>query len=225
VKLEVSDTGCGITGDVQAKVFDPFFSTKFAGRGLGLAVVQGIVHDHGGAINVVSVPGKGTTFEVLLPCAGETAQLGHGDLARASEEDRRPLSGTVLLVEDEDVLRVAVSKMLRNRGFRVIEAIDGSAALELVRSHEDIDLMLLDVTLPGIPSREVFEKARNSRPNLKVILTSAYSRDTVYGSFAGLTVDGFIRKPFQFGDLISLIREVLSAVPGHPPPRARNTHI
>jgi PAS domain S-box-containing protein len=211
VRLEVSDTGCGMTQEVQTRVFDPFYSTKFAGRGLGLAVVQGIVRDHGGTIRIVSAPGRGTAFEVFLPGARETAQTIRSSAAPVSRKELRPLVGTVLVVEDEDMLRVAVSKLLRKKGFRVIEAIDGSAALELIRTREDtIDLMLLDVTLPGVPSRDVFEEARLKRPDLKTILTSAYSRETVETSFAGLHIDRFIRKPFQMVDLIALLQDALS---------------
>jgi CheY-like chemotaxis protein len=121
-------------------------------------------------------------------------------------------------VEDEDMLRLAVSKMLRKHGFRVIEAIDGSSALELVRTHKDeIDFMLLDVSVPGVSSQEVFEEARYRRPNLKVILTSAYSRETVDASFAGLRIERFIRKPFQIADLMGLLQDVLSTETGRPP--------
>jgi two-component system, cell cycle sensor histidine kinase and response regulator CckA len=210
VRLTVSDTGCGMTDEVQARVFDPFFSTKFAGRGLGLAVVQGVVRDHGGVIHLVSAPGHGTTFEVLLPCTGGTAQSGRDAIAQASGEERRAPAGTLLVVEDEEALRLAVSKMLRKNGFRVIEAIDGSSALELIRTYEDeIDLMLLDVTLPGVPSREVFEEARLRRPVLKVILTSAYSRETAEASLAGLRIEHFIRKPFQLVDLMGVLQDAL----------------
>jgi CheY-like chemotaxis protein len=200
-----------MTEEVKARVFDPFFSTKFPGRGLGLAVVQGIVRDHGGAINSLSAPGEGTTFEVVLPCADGTTDSDRGVSARTSRKGYPPPSGTLLVVEDEDVLRFAVSKMLRKSGFQVIEANDGSSAIELVRTHPDkIDLMLLDVTLPGVSSREVAEQAHVARPNLKVILTSAYGRETVDTLFAGLQVDHFIRKPFQIADLMSLLHEVLS---------------
>jgi two-component system cell cycle sensor histidine kinase/response regulator CckA len=211
LNLEISDTGCGMTEEVQAKVFDPFFSTKFAGRGLGLAVVQGIVRDHGGAIHLVSAPGQGTKFEILLPSAGERAQSTRNAIVEASGKDHLPRVGTILLVEDESVLRVAVSKMLRKNGFGVIEAGDGSCALDLVRGYKDeIDLMLLDITLPGVSSREVLEQAHHLRPNLKVILTSAYGREAVDASFAGLRVEHFIRKPFQFVDLMGLLRDALS---------------
>jgi CheY-like chemotaxis protein len=208
VRLGVSDTGCGMTEELQAKVFDPFFSTKLAGRGLGLAVVQGIVRDHGGFINLLSVPGKGTTFEILLPCAGEAVPPSTGAVARPHAKEHLHASGSVLVVEDETALRLAISAMLQEKGFRVIEAIDGYSALDLVRSQKyEIDAMLLDVTLPGVSSREIFEEARQLRPNLKIILTSAYSRETVEASFAGLRVERFIRKPFRFVDLMSLLQE------------------
>ncbi len=211
LKLEVSDTGAGMTAEAKAKAFDPFFSTKFAGRGLGLAVVQGIVRDHGGAINLDSAPGRETRFEIFLPCAGETAQSSHSAIEPVSGAEDRPPAATVVVVEDEDELRVAISKMLRKTGFYVIEAIDGCSALELVRSYKDqIDVMLLDLTLPGATSREVFEEARNIRPNLKVILTSAYSRETVDASFAGLQVEWFARKPFRFAELMQLLQDSLS---------------
>jgi two-component system, cell cycle sensor histidine kinase and response regulator CckA len=102
--------------------------------------------------------------------------------------------------------------MLRKQGFRVVEAGDGSSALELIHAHKDeIDVVLLDVTLPGVSSREVFEEVRQLRPNLKVIITSAYSRETVDASFTGEPIEGFIRKPFQLVDLVGLLRHAVSA--------------
>ena len=117
------------------------------------------------------------------------------------------------MVEDEALLRLTVSKMLRKKGLRVIEALDGFSALELVRQHKDeIDVMLLDVTLPGMPGREVFEQALRLRPDLKIILTSAYSRETVDASFAGLRVESFVRKPFRFADIMQLLQDSLSTL-------------
>jgi PAS domain S-box-containing protein len=211
-KFEVSDTGGGMTEEVQAKIFDPFFTTKFAGRGLGLAVVQGIVRDHGGSINLASSPGQGTTISIYLPCActGRPSSRESVQPAAAAEQ-QRPLSGTVLIVEDEDALRVAVAQMLRKKGFLVIEAGDGSSALELVRGYKHgIDAMLLDMTLPGVSSREVFEEARKFHSRLKVILTSAYSRQTVDASFNGLPVERFLRKPFPLADLVGSLQEALA---------------
>ena len=210
VQLEVSDTGCGIAPQVQARIFDPFFTTKHAGRGMGLAVVQGIVRSHGGAIHLVSAPGQGTTFRILLPSTSQKAQQIQSSITPAVGEAMQRRAGTVLVVEDEDVLRIAVSKALRKRGYSVIEADDGSAAMDLIRAYQDgIDLLLLDVTIPGISSREVFEHAKRLRPELRVILTSAYGRETVDASFAGLRVERFIRKPFRLGDLVSVL-ETLS---------------
>jgi two-component system, cell cycle sensor histidine kinase and response regulator CckA len=208
LNLKVCDTGCGIAEELKEKIFDPFFSTKFAGRGLGLAVVQGIVRDHGGAINLVSSPGKGTEIAILLPCVSGMPQSSHPDIARASEKKLPPRSGMVLVVEDEEMLRLAVSRLLRDHGFGVIEAGDGSSALEQVRGHRDeIDVMLLDVTLPGVSSREVLDGARQVCPNLRVILTSAFSRSNVDASFAGARIERFIRKPFQIVDLLALLQD------------------
>ena len=204
VRLEISDTGCGMTEEAKAKIFDPFFTTKFAGRGLGLAVVQGIVRAHGGAINLVSTPGQGTTFQVLLSCTTKKR------LETQSAMTSNAQVGTVLVVEDEELLRLAVSKALRKRGFSVMLASDGSAAMELIRTHkDDIDLILLDVTLPGRSSREVFEEAQRLRPDLKMILTSAYGKEAVSASFPGLRVERFIRKPFQLAELVDELQNAL----------------
>jgi PAS domain S-box-containing protein len=218
VQLEVSDTGCGMTELLKAKIFDPFFSTKFVGRGLGLAVVQGILRGQGGAIDVVSSPGEGTTFKVFLPCAPEGSARLTSAPSSFSVAQAKARTGTILVVEDEQILRSAVSKALRKSGFVVMEATDGSAAIELLRTHEDrIDAVLLDFTLPGISSREVFEETQRMRPELKVIVTSAYSKDTVDASFTGLKVEHFIRKPFQLGEIAQLLGEVLSVQPNSLP--------
>ena len=114
-------------------------------------------------------------------------------------------------MEDEETLRRAVSRALRNRDFSVIEANDGSVAMDLIRGYKDeIDAVLLDVTLPGVSSREVFEEALRMRPDVKVIVTSAYGKETVDASFAGLRIEQFIRKPFHLGDLAHLLVSALS---------------
>jgi len=218
VRLQVSDTGCGMTEAVKAKIFDPFFSTKFAGRGLGLGVVQGIVRGHGGTIDLKSSPGEGTTFQVFLPCTPQRVAKIHRAISSSGVGQSKARTGTILVVEDEETLRLAVSTALRKSGFSVMEANDGSGAMELLRAHKDeIDAILLDVTLPGIASREIFEEAQRIRPDLKVIVNSAYSKETVDASFAGLAVEHFIRKPFRLADIARLLGGVLSAEarPGH----------
>ncbi len=212
VQLEVSDTGCGMTDEVRAKILDPFFTTKFAGRGLGLAVVQGVVRDHGGALEVVSAPGQGATFRVLLSCTSESAPTARSAVSPSPAAHSNSETRTILVVEDEEMLRLPISKLLRRRGFSVLEASDGSAAMGLLRAHSaDIGLVLLDVTLPGVSSREILEEARRSRPGLKVIVTSAYGEETVIAMFAGLGFERFIRKPFPLGDLVQLVSDTLSS--------------
>ncbi len=209
VRLEVRDSGCGMTSDVQARIFEPFFTTKFTGRGLGLAAVQGIVRRHGGGVNVVSAPGGGTRFEIFLPAAGPPA--------RAVPAERPSLSaqgtanrGTILMVEDEEPLRLAVGKMLRRQGVSVVEARDGTVAIDLFRLHHKvIDVILLDMTIPGRPSRDVITEARRIRPDVKVILTTAYSREAA-ASFEFFGVRGFIRKPYHVADLMRLLNDTLS---------------
>jgi PAS domain S-box-containing protein len=212
LQLEVTDNGCGITEEAQAKIFDPFFTTKFAGRGLGLAVVQGIVRAHAGAIQLASSPGQSTTFKILLPCAGHSAEAERGAIHLSPDEQMPAASATVLLVEDEELLRRSVSKMLRYKGFSVIEAGDGSVAIDLFYSHKHtIDVILLDMTIPGTSSREVIAAVQRIRPDAKLILTSAYSSETVTRSLDGPQIRGFIRKPFQLDDLVRLLRDTLAA--------------
>jgi PAS domain S-box-containing protein len=206
VRLTVNDTGDGMTEEIQARIFDPFFTTKFAGRGLGLAAAQGIVRDHGGVINVVSIRGQGSRFEILLPCTSQPAR-GTREILTSASGEAGGVEGNVLVVEDEDDLRLAVSKILRKQGFSVIEADNGHAGVDLFRARQrEINVVLLDLTLPGMTGREVLEELRRLRPDVKVIITTAYSQDTALKTLGGQQSWLYIRKPYRISEVTDLIR-------------------
>src|SRR5262249_2367972 len=185
VQLEVADTGCGMTLNTQVRAFDPFFTTKLTGHGLGLAVVQGIVRGLGGTIQLESESGRGATFRIFLPSAGPMTSPAQPAIA-SSTPDALNQARTVLVVWEETPLRLAVPRFWRGKGFRLMEAADGTAALNLVREHQGtIAVILLDVTLPGALSREVLAETRSVRPDVKVIITSAYGQNKLETSFSG----------------------------------------
>jgi CheY-like chemotaxis protein len=209
VRLEIRDTGCGISPEMKARIFDPFFSTKSTGRGLGLAVVDGIVRSLGGIVQLESEPGKGTTIQISLPCAGTDSTRTREALADRVEPPQRSLA-SILIVEDEAPLLQGVAKMLRKMGTSVIEAPDGSAALDVIRNRQcPLDVVVLDITIPGASSREVFQEAMRLRPEMKVIITSAYTEAMAAASLQG-PIQQFLRKPYRLGELVDLILSTAS---------------
>jgi CheY-like chemotaxis protein len=213
LQLEVSDTGCGMSQETRSKVFDPFYSTKGAGHGLGLAVVHGIVRSFGGTIDITSEVGRGTTIQVMLPCAETTtAQESSEPISEGGDAARLSQEFSVLVVEDEDYLRQGVVRKLRNAGFTVFEVADGTAAIDLLRAKGSrIDVILLDITIPGASSHEVVAETAQVRPDVRVILTSAYSQEMLTPYMNGAQIQGFIRKPYRLGDLVQTLRKAASA--------------
>jgi CheY-like chemotaxis protein/two-component sensor histidine kinase len=207
LELEVSDTGRGISLEAQARVFDPFFTTKSAGHGLGLSIVQGIVRSLGGLVHLASEPGQGATFRIWLPCAETTAEAAKGAKLHMQELPAPSRDATVLVVEDEAPLREAVAKILCKKGFEVLEAADGTSAIDLLRANgRRIDVVLLDATIPGASSADVAAEAAKVRPAMKVIWTSAYSQEMLAPPMSASEVSGFIRKPFQLRELVETLR-------------------
>jgi len=206
VRFEVSDPGCGMTEELKGKIFDPFFSTKSLGRGLGLPSVQGIVRDAGGAIGVVSSPGQGSRFQVWFP-------LWSGGMKQNGETTgkRRNQSGIVLLAEDEDDVRLRAASALQREGFSVMATHSGLAALELFeRYYREIDVVILDMTLPGLSGPDVCAEMRVHKPDLRVLFTDADGADEP-GAFSQERV---LRKPYQARELIRVLRAMTMAPVG-----------
>jgi CheY-like chemotaxis protein len=209
VMLAVSDTGCGMDSATQARIFEPFFTTKEVGKGtgLGLATVHGIVNQSGGSIWVYSEPGRGTTFKVYLPAVESSIAVPAGD---RKEELVLNGSETVLLVEDEEVVRDMVCDMLRESGYEVLVAKDGSDALVVHQRFDgEIHLMLTDVVMPQMSGRELAEALTPVRRAMKVLYMSGYTDDAIVHH--GVLDEGtaFIEKPFSPDALARRVREIL----------------
>src|ERR1700722_12270170 len=216
VMLSISDTGLGMDSETQSHIFEPFFTTKGPkGTGLGLSTVYGIVKQSGGYIWVSSEPNKGTTFKIYLPRVSETPE----------QPESVPGAETILVVEDEVTLRYLPRQFLEKQGYRVIEAADGAAAMQIAVAHEGIiHLLLTDVIMPGMNGRELAQRILEIRPNTKVLYMSGYT-ETVIGRNG--TLDAGIRllqKPFTLRDLKNTVREVLNSTPGEVPMSVKTMH-
>ncbi len=207
VTLAVTDTGCGMDAETREKLFDPFYSTKFTGRGLGMAAVLGIVRGHKGAIRIVSEKGAGTTVTILLPAAEAPLPAEEAD-AEPAEKARD--TGTVLLVDDEETVRATGRKLLERLGMSVLTAADGPEAVEIyTRRADEIDLVILDLTMPRMDGEETCRELRRIDEDIRVIVSSGYNHQEVTRRFTAANLSGFIQKPYTIRKLESVINEVM----------------
>ncbi len=225
VTISVSDTGAGMDSETQSHIFEPFFTTKGPkGTGLGLSTVYGIVKQSGGYIWVSSEPNKGTTFKIYLPLVSETPE-SLAQVGAPEQLEGAPGSETILVVEDEVNLRYLARQFLEKQGYRVIEAADGAAAMQIAVAHEGIiHLLLTDVIMPGMNGRELAQRILEIRPNTKVLYMSGYTENVIGRNG---TLDAGIRllqKPFTLRDLKNIVREVLNSTPGEVPMSVKTMH-
>ena len=217
VKISVQDTGNGIAPEHLARIFEPFFSTKHetpgAGTGLGLSTVYGIVRQTGGFILVESKPGEGAHFNIHLPrVQAEAAVVEHEQAVEPpppAEQDAAPDGTTVLLVEDEDAVRVFAARALKNKGYTILEARTGEQALDIMRDAPDVDLMITDMMMPGMDGATLASLIRVERPEIKVLLISGYSEEVARGEVLDTPDIHFLPKPFSLGQLASRVSEVM----------------
>ncbi|MFP4052646.1 MAG: PAS domain S-box protein [Phycisphaerae bacterium] len=201
--VELADEGCGMDRATLARIFDPFFSTKFTGRGLGLAAVLGIVRAHQGALQVESSPGRGTCVRAFLPLQAEQAARPVVPIESFKGH------GKALLADDEEALRRVAERLLQDLGFEVVSAVDGAEAVELFRRHRgEIVICILDLTMPRMGGRDALHEIRRIDPDTPVLLVSGYSRAEVSGHQESVPL-GFLQKPYRKSDLVNALRSVL----------------
>jgi PAS domain S-box-containing protein len=211
VFLEVADTGCGMDAEVLSRIFDPFFTTKMSGRGLGLAAVLGIIRGHQGTLQVTSHKGSGTIFKVFFPAlpadlAGPTAPAP----ADVLESDNWRGSGTVLLADDEESVRVVARRMLERVGFQVVSAMDGPEAISLLQAEPNrFKAALIDMSMPGLDGVETFQRIRFMLPDFPVLICTGFDEAETARHFINSKRVAFIQKPFNLGKLTGRLRQLL----------------
>ena len=205
--LEITDTGCGMNSDALQRIFDPFYTTKFTGHGLGLAAVIGIVRSHRGTLAVDSTPGSGTTFRVYFPVIKELPQS-------AASEAKPPIDtlgrgGLYLVVDDEETTRVVAAEMLRHFGYEVIVACDGREGVEKFKLHADrLCGVILDMTMPIMDGEEALKEMAEFNGKVPVILSSGYCEQDITDRVEKRAVAGFIQKPYGPSSLLRVIQQI-----------------
>ncbi len=210
VFLEVADTGVGMSSETLQRIFDPFFSTKYSGRGLGLAAVMGIVERHNGRLRIRTAPGEGTTFRIFFPAVDDRAECATRHGPAADWHGR----GTVLVVEDEEGVREVVGRMLERLGFTVLTAEDGVAAVELMdRQPRALAAVLLDLSMPRMPGQDALKHLKARRPEVPVVLMSGYTEQEVASKLVNDSggAAAFLQKPFLPEDLSSVLRRAVAS--------------
>ncbi len=209
IKVSVTDTGVGMDENTMQRIFDPFFTTKEMGRGtgLGLASAYGIIKGHGGAINAYSEKGHGTTFNIYLPASDQhvaSREMPAQDILKGQE--------TILVVDDEKIIADVTQGMLEQFGYQVLIARSGQEAIDIFRTNPDrIDLVIMDMIMPGMNGGEAYDRIKAIKPDVKVILSSGYSLNGMAKDIMSRGIKAFIQKPFRLGDLSRIIREVIGS--------------
>jgi len=211
VLIEIEDNGKGIDDGIKTRIFEPYFSTKENGKnlGMGLYLVSKVIREHGGFIELDSKPGHGTKFSIYIPAAvHETRKDTH--VEQITKENIRK-KRKVLIVDDEDIIREFVKGILMDEGAHVIEASNGKEAIGIFKEQQDnIDLVILDMIMPGIKGDEVLREIRNMRPDIKVVVSSGFMSEEQKNNLKGYSVDGYLDKPYRDKDVIHTIFEILS---------------
>jgi CheY-like chemotaxis protein len=208
VCLEVTDNGCGMDEETKWRIFEPFYTTKFTGRGLGMSAVLGIIKSHAGALQLFSQPGQGTTFKVYIPAPADETTSGENQIESAPPALWQG-SGTILLVEDEDQVRDIAKNFLELFGFTVMEAVNGREALKIYQKNAaGITLVVTDMGMPVMDGYELFHKLKSLDPELPIIVSSGYGDVEVSARIGSDNIAGIISKPYN----PSQLREVLKCV-------------